>query len=128
MKLFLASLLVALAAACASSAPTTPAQTIFQIESDYNAAAQIVLVYKALPRCGTTDASGARIVLCSDLDTINRLKIADNAVYASLVAAQRVALTPGAGANVATATLAAQQALQVLTAITATLPVKKATP
>lgn len=108
---------VTLALAACSSAPTTPAQTIYQVESDYNAAAQVILAYKALPACGTPTSPP----LCSQASVIAQLKQADTVAYNAIAAAEAVARSPNAGANAATATLAAQQAVQALTAISSQL-------
>lgn len=115
---YLATLFLAVLLSACSTTPTTPQQTIYQIEANYTAAAQIILAYKGLPPCP------AATVLCSDPAVVAKLKDADNIAYASLKAAETVARSPGAGANAATAQLAAQQAIAALTAITATLATK----
>ena len=112
--------LAAFALFACSTAPTTPQQSIYQLESNYNAAAQIVLAYKALPTCGGV----ATTVLCSKPEVIAQLKQADNVAYSALVAAENTVRTQGAGANANTAMVAAQQAIQALTAISAALQVK----
>ena len=120
INLAIVFLFAAILAACSSiNTPTTPAQTIYQAESDYNAAATIVVAYKALPLCAPASPP-----LCSKADVVDKLKQADTVAYNALVAAENVARTPGAGANAATAQLAAQQAIAALTTITATLAVK----
>jgi hypothetical protein len=116
MKAIIALILAALLAACTVT-PTTPAQTIYQVESDYNAAAQIIIAYKALPSCALANHPLA----CSSLDVIAKLKAADTVAYNAIVAAENTARTAGAGANAATALVAAQQATQALTSITSTL-------
>lgn len=114
------SLVFALAlAACAAVTPQTPQQTIYQASSAYASAAQVVIAYKALPPCAATST-----VLCQRPDVVARLKAADNVAYESLKAAENVARTPGAGANLDTALVAANQAISALTAITSTLQVK----
>lgn len=120
MKYLIHAALVAAAVllASCSSAPTTPAQTIYQVESDYNAAAQVVVAYKALPTCAPTTT-----VLCSKPEVIAQLKQADTVAYNAIVAAEAVARSPNAGANGATATLAAQQAVAALTAISSQLQI-----
>lgn len=115
MKYLLACFLLA---ACAG-APTTPAQTIYDVESGYAAALAVAVAYKSLPPCAP-----AAPVICSQPNVVAQLQKADDVAYQALTAAQNTVRTPGAGANAQTAIVAAQQALQALTAITATLQVK----
>lgn len=123
MKRFLALLFVAIAAACATTAPdgtvTTPAQQLFQIESGFNAALTVAVAYKNLPPCGPVSPT-----LCSKPETVVKVQQAANATQAALQAAQNTVRNPGAGANPQTAVFAAQQALLALTSITATLATK----
>jgi hypothetical protein len=100
--------------------PTTPQQTIYQATTNYNAAATMVIAYKALPPCGQSTSPP----VCSKPEIIQKLKDADNVAYNALVAAENTARTPGAGANAATALTAANQAIAALVAITSTLQVK----
>jgi hypothetical protein len=117
MKRIASIFLAVLLAACATGI-TTPQQTIYQATADYNAAASIVIAYKALPPCP------AATVVCSDAAVVVRLKQADTVAYNALVAAEATARTPGAGANAATALVAANQAIAALTAISSALTVK----
>lgn len=119
MKLFLAACLTFLLAACAVS-PQTPAQSVFLIKNDYQAALTVAVAYKNLPPCGQP----ASPVICSDAKVVAQLQKADDVAYPALQAAETTARTPGAGANAATAIVAAQQAVAALTAITSTLTVK----
>ena len=116
----LAAVLALGIAACANNAPTTPQQTIYEVEGAYNDAATVIVAYKSLPTCGSPGATA----LCSKPEVIAQLKQADNAAYNALVAAETTARTPGAGANAQTALVAAQQAVAALTAISSTLQVK----
>lgn len=116
-KLLFLSLAVALIGACTTT-PQNPEQTIYQMTSNYNAAATVVIAYKALPPCP------AATVICSRADVIAKLKAADTVAYNALVAAENTVRSPGAGANAATAQIAAQQAIAALTAITSTLQTK----
>lgn len=118
MKRIIAALFLSITIAACSVAPTTPQQTIYQATTDYNAAATIVIAYKALPPCPATTA------ICADAGIVAKLKQADTVAYNALVAAENTARTPGAGANAATALVAANQAIEALTAITSTLQVK----
>jgi hypothetical protein len=117
MKTLAALLLSAILAACAVT-PQSPAQTIYQLTSNYNAAATVIIAYKNLPPCPAATA------LCSDPAIVAKLKQADQIAYSALVAAENTVRTPGAGANAATAAVAAQQAIAALAAIAATLQTK----
>jgi hypothetical protein len=118
MKRIIATLFLAIIAAC-TTAPKTPAQTVFLIESDYAAALTIAVQYKALPDCAI-----AQSVICSKLDVVAKIQKADDVAYPLLQAAQKVVRVEGAGANAQTAVMAAQQAVAALTSITQTLQVK----
>jgi hypothetical protein len=121
MKLLIAAILAFTLAACASTAtPTTAAQGVYQVKSDYAAALTVAVAYKNLPTC----AAGGP-VLCSEPRVVAQLRQADDVAYAALQAAENTARTPGAGANAATAVIAAQQAVQALTSITATLQTRQ---
>lgn len=123
LKLILAAALVATIAACAS-APSgqslTPAQQVYQITSNYDAALQVAVAYANLPRCG----QAASPTLCSKSEVIVQLQKANSAALPLLTAAQNTVTAPGAGANAQTALNAAQQAVAALTAISSTLQVK----
>ena len=117
MKQVLVIVLSVMLAACGST-PTTPQQTIYQVTANYNAAAQIIIAYKALPPCP------AATFLCSEANIVDKLKQADNVAYEALKAAEATARTPGAGANAATALVAANEAVAALTAISSILTTK----
>lgn len=119
MKLFVAILFSTILAACAG-APQTPQQTVYSVTTSYNAAATVIIAYKALPPCGQPTSP----ILCSKADVIVKLKQADSAAYTALVEAGKVARMEGAGANAATALAAANGAIAALTSITASLAVK----
>lgn len=120
LPIFIAGIVLAVLAACTTT-PTTPAQTIYQVESNYAAALTVAVAYKNLPPCGQAAAP----LLCSRADVVRKLQLADEVAYPALQAAQNTARSPGAGANAQTAVLAAQQAVAALTAITATLEVPR---
>lgn len=119
MKRLFATIAVLLLAACAS-APQTPAQSVYAVQGSYAAALQAAVAYKQLPSC----AQPAAPKLCSDAAVVKKLQAADDAAYAALTAAQNIVRTPGAGLNIQTAIVAAQNAVQAMTAITASLGVK----
>lgn len=118
MKRLFAGLMFALLAAC-STAPQSPAQSVYAVQGNYAAALTIAVAYKQLPDCATTAAT-----LCSKPDIVARLQKADDVAYPALQAAQNIVRQPNAGANATTAIFAAQQAVAALTAITSTLTVK----
>lgn len=113
LALFLAPLIIL--AACAVQTKT-PQQAVFQIESEYQIALTAAVTYKNLPQCGT---AGAPLV-CSDPNVVAKLKTADAAASAAIFAAQNAVRDPNFDKSKTSAVLlAAEQALAVLTAITA---------
>lgn len=113
-------LLSALLAACTASPPQNPQQAIYQLKSSYNAALQVAVAYKNLPPC---QPATPEVVICSKPDVVRKLQEADRVAFPAIQAAENTVRSPGAGANPQTALVAAQQALQALTTITATLKV-----
>lgn len=118
MKLFLAAL--ALFIASCTTVPQDPAQAVFAASSAYAGALSVAVAYKKLQDC----AQPAKPVPCSDAAVVAELQRADDVAYFALAAAQKVARTPGAGANVATALNTATQAIAAFTAITTRLSTK----
>lgn len=121
MKRLIGALLLAFALAglgCATT-PQTPAQSVYQVQGNYAAALNVAVAYKQLPAC---QPGGTK--LCSDKAIVAKLQQADDVAFAALTAAQNTVRTAGAGANAQTAIVAAQQAVQALASITATLQVK----
>jgi len=71
-----------LLAACSIIAPTTPAQTVYDIRAAYDATILTPAVaYASLPRCPAE-------VECSDPDAVAEIRRADAAVLATLDAAE----------------------------------------
>jgi hypothetical protein len=120
MKKLFTSIFLAIALVACAGAPQTPQQTIYSATTSYNAAATVIIAYKALPACGQPTSP----ILCSKADVITKLKQADAAAYTALVEAEKVARMEGAGANAATALAAANGAIAALTSITASLSIK----
>ena len=115
MKKFYAILALAagLLAGCATSGPSTPAQTVFAAKSGYAAVLTAAVAYESLPRCSATVPQP-----CSSPELVAQLRKADNTANAALDAAETAVRTPSVGSDarskaVATATtaLAALQAL-----------------
>ena len=119
MRMITAIALTSLAVACAVQ-PQTPAQGVYAVQGAYASALTIAVAYKQLPPCGLPTSPK----LCSNASVVTKLQAADNAAYAALSAAQVTVATPGAGLNAQTAIVAAEQAVQALTAITNQLQVK----
>jgi hypothetical protein len=121
-KFLMAAMLVAtLSGFGCSTTPTTPAQSVYQVQGTYAAALQVAVTYKQLPSC----AQPGHPVLCAQPAVVQKLQKADDVAYAALTAAQNTVRTPGAGVNVQTALVAAQQAVNAFAAITATIKVKQ---
>ena len=101
-----------LLAACATNGGS-PKQSIAQATNAYNASAQTILAYKKLAPCGSPNATQ----LCSDPAVVAQLKVADDAAYRALVAAEAAvnAGKPDADTLIAAANAAAQS-LSALTA------------
>jgi hypothetical protein len=112
-------ILVCALAACAGGTAQTPAQTVYQVQSDYAAALVVAVAYKNLPDC----ALPGHPVLCSQATIIKQLQDADDIAYPTLTAAQNTVKVQGA-TNAQTAVNAAQQAVAALTAITSKLVIK----
>lgn len=120
VELLVAIAFASLLVACAG-APQTPAQAVYQVESDYAAALTIAVKYKALPVCN----DAAPQVLCSKPSIVATLQRADDAAYAALSEAQTLVRTPGIGADkLQTAISIAASALRVMTSVTVALVVK----
>jgi len=119
VRLLILTALVSLAIACAST-PQTPAQSVYVVKAGYAEALTVAVAYKQLPSC----AQSPRPALCSEAAVVAKLQAADDAAFSTLKAAEDIVRSPAAGMNVQTAIAAAQQALNALTSITATLTVK----
>jgi hypothetical protein len=119
LKSYLASVILVCALAACASGTTTPAQTVYQVQSDYAAALVVSVAYKNLPDC----ALPGHPVLCSQATIIKQLQDADDIAYPTLTAAQNTVRVQGA-TNAQTAVVAAQQAVAALTAITSKLVIK----
>ena len=104
-----------LLAACATG--QTPAQKVFAIQGVYNAGLATAVAYKRLPPCPT-------VVVCSKPEVIKQLQEADDIAAPSLLAAQNIVRHPELGGS-EKAIVAANEAVRILTAITARLVVKE---
>lgn len=103
--------------ACAVT-PQSPAQALYEVESNYAAALSVAVAYKHLPVCPAA-------VLCHKPEVITQVLAADAKAAIALDAAQVAVRTPGFGSDrVQTAIAAASAAMSVLTSLTSTLMVK----
>ena len=87
-------LLMILLAGCATRVGETPAQVVYGLQGDYNAALAIASAYESQPRC--LEGQDLTEAVCSDPDAVEAIRSADNKAYAALVGAQEVVRTPGA--------------------------------
>lgn len=117
MKKYLAGMALVLAA-CVST-PQTPQQSVFAAKQSYAVALTVAVAYKRLPLCAPTAPP-----LCHKTEVVAQLQKIDTASSALLDAAETTVRAPGAGANAATAILAAEQAVAAFTTITSALAVK----
>lgn len=76
--------------ATATSGAKTPAQRVFALQADYNAALNLAVAYESQPRCTPVLTSG-----CSSLSIVVEIRRADDAAYAAVKGAQNTVRTPG---------------------------------
>lgn len=97
--------------ACASPVAETPAQRVYALQADYNAALAAAVAYESQPRCEQGETS---LDACSEADVVAALRRADNHAFDALQAAQAaVRESAGAGA-VETALIAAREGVAAL--------------
>lgn len=120
MKYLATILFLTLLAGCSSGVkPQTPRQIYAVASGDFDAAQAIAIKYEALPPCG-----GAAKV-CRDEAVVANIKAATKRASAALDAARNTINDPNFSQGAAQEALViAQNALALLTSITATLPVK----
>ena len=99
--------------ACASRVAETPAQRVFALQSEYNAALEIALAYESLPRC-TFDEQAA----CSEVAVVETIRDADTFAFTAIEAAQNAVRAPDVkAATVRLSIEAARDALDLLQTI-----------
>jgi len=121
MRIIVKMLVVLFIASFAGCATTggTPQQSIYAIKSEYQIALTAAVAYKGLPSC---DIAGHPLV-CSDATVVAKLKQADSVAGPSINAAEAAVRDPTFDKSTANMVLlSAQQALNILVAITAQLP------
>lgn len=113
--LLVSAMAVALAGCASTGATSSPATTVYQVESGYKTALVAAVAYKKLPVC-----KEPRQLPCSDPAVVAQLQRADNVANAAIAAAESATRTPGFGKDaIASALGAANAALTALTAIVA---------
>lgn len=116
-SLFLACML----ALAACTLPKTPAQSIYQLQGDYNAAVSLETKYDKLPDCGIKNAP----VLCSKIETKKLIRQVDDAAYDALMDAQTIVRSDGTTTEKAIAAMgSAQSAILAFSSIVAGTGVK----
>ena len=107
-----------LLAGCATRVGDTPAQVVYGLQADYNAALAIALAYESQPRC--EDGQDLTEAVCSDPEVVEIIRAADDKAWAGIAAAQDVVLTPGATDDaVSLAIASARAAVDVFEAVIA---------
>lgn len=103
-------------AGCTSGGTKLDAQqTLYQIEGDFLIAVTVADDYKALPACG----SG--VVLCSDASVVAKLGPAAKNAQTVIYGAEKTVRDPNFKGDLSGIVIAAQNALNVLTTLTAAL-------
>jgi uncharacterized membrane protein len=105
MKSIFKLLPLLLAVACGS--PASPAQYVYQIESDYAVALRAELAYEALPRCGKPSSPP----VCSDLAVAKKVRTVSDAAWIAIQNAQEAVRTPGFEDSKLTSAVASAKAL-----------------
>jgi hypothetical protein len=96
-------------AACASQVAETPAQRVYALQADYNAALAAAVAYESQPRCEEGEWSG-----CSDPEAVAQIRRADDHAHDALQAAQSTVRGAAGGDGVETALIAAREAVGAL--------------
>lgn len=98
--------------------PSNPQQAVFEVTQSYELALSVAVAYDALPDCTPG------MTVCSTRPVRQQLKDAKDKASPAILAAQNAVRDPNFNASTSDAVLiAAQQAVEALAAITATLPV-----
>lgn len=110
---FILPFVLLLLAGCATG--TTPAQKVYQAQSNYNAGLAVAVAYKNLPECGPNVSP-----VCSKPEVVKTLQDADSVAYPALESAQKAVRT-GTLDVAKAAAIAAETAVAALTKITSKL-------
>jgi len=115
---FLAIALAFLVGAC-TTMPATPAQSIYAAHAAYASVLTAAVAYESLPECN------GRVAPCKNALMVETIRKADDVAYASLLAAQVAARTPGITSDrLNLAVIAATSAVATLQAVVNSLEVK----
>jgi hypothetical protein len=116
-SLTILTLAAALAAGCASTSSTTPAQVVFATKGAYATALTAAVAYESLRRCAPAVPKP-----CSDPDLVAQIRKADNVAAAALEAAEAAVRTPAIGTTARDRAIqAAQAALAAFSALVTSL-------
>lgn len=119
-----AAIAFSLLAACSTLGlpqPKSPAQTLFELETTYNASLTVFLDYKALPDCDVP----MHPILCSNSQVIRSVQMKIDVTSPVLDEAERAVRTPGFGTDRVTTLIAgATSAVAALSRITTNLKVR----
>lgn len=110
-------------AACAtfgSSAPQSPAQTVYALEGTYAAALNVAVAYRQLPTCVTGGP-----VICHDPAVVAKMVEVNDTARTALTGAQAVVTNTGStAAQIDTAVAAATAVVMQFSALSQTVKVK----
>lgn len=119
MKKFLVLCILVVSFAGCAIQPSTPAQSVYALQSGYVGALTLAVKYKALPICGLPTSPA----LCSDAVILQNLQKADDVAYIALQAAQTAVRNPGVTA-LETTIKNAQIAIEAFTSVATALQLK----
>lgn len=94
--------LITLVILSACTSAETPAQKIYEIESDYASVLKLAVTYEKLPVCDSI----TKTHLCADPKIIKQIKEADIIAWSILREAQNAVRTPGFGDSKTTKAIA----------------------
>jgi len=121
MRIIVKMLVIYMFVAIAGCAITggTPQQSVYAIKSEYQLALSAAVAYKGLPSCATV----GHPLVCSDAVVVAKIQQADSVAGPAIQQAENAVRDPSFDASTTSKILvAAQAALNALTAITAQLP------
>lgn len=105
----------------ACTAPETPAQTVYLVQSQYAAALKVEVAYSKLPRCGQP----ASPKLCSDAAIVSKVKKISDSTWSAIKEAQEAVRTPGFGEDkITTIVTSARSLTDAFVEVTKTLGVE----
>ncbi len=119
-KFLILPILLLMACTDSPAVPNTPAQIVFQLQSDYNAAVAVETAYDKLPDCAKT-----AIVLCADSSVKKSVRKYDDKAWAAIQNAQIAVRLGGAiGSSIDDAIANAKLVVSSFIGVTQTLKVE----